>query len=145
MMLKHADEYKHLWIRNDGWICSHCANGFLHPWVTEIGTQWLCQIAALQDGERVVSEQIMFTYLRYKSWEEQSTTGLNKRLNTTSKSVDCRRIHLIVKQASENSIVQRMQGRRQSTRDAVECIPFIFNVHEMKQLTVYYDTCKFGR
>jgi hypothetical protein len=68
MMLKHAEEYKHLWIQNDGWICSHCANGFLHPWVTEIRTQWLCQIAALQDGERVVSELIMFTYLRYEPW-----------------------------------------------------------------------------
>jgi hypothetical protein len=68
MMLKHADEYKHLWIQNDKWIFFHCANGFLHPWVTEIGTQWLCQIAALQDEERVVSELIMFTYLRYESW-----------------------------------------------------------------------------
>jgi hypothetical protein len=43
MMLKHAEEYTHLWIQNDGWIFSHCANGILHPWVREIGTQWLCQ------------------------------------------------------------------------------------------------------
>jgi hypothetical protein len=69
MMLKHAKEYEHLWICNHGWICSHCANGFLHPWVTEIGTQGLCQIAALQDGQRVLSELIMFSYLRYASWE----------------------------------------------------------------------------
>jgi hypothetical protein len=39
IMLKHAEEYEHLWICNDWWICSYCANGFLHPWVTEIGTQ----------------------------------------------------------------------------------------------------------
>jgi hypothetical protein len=36
--------------------------------VTEIGTQWLCQIAALKDGQRVLGELIMFTYLRFESW-----------------------------------------------------------------------------
>jgi hypothetical protein len=31
MMLKHSNVYKHLWIHNEGWLCSNCANGFLHP------------------------------------------------------------------------------------------------------------------
>jgi hypothetical protein len=77
MMLKHTEKYKHLWIQNDGWICSHRANGFLHPGVTEIGTQWLCQIAALQDGQRVVSELIMFTYLRYLRYMGRSNQQYN--------------------------------------------------------------------
>jgi hypothetical protein len=68
MMLKHCEEYKHLWTHNKGWICSPCANGFTHPWLMENGGQWLCQLATLQDGERVVSELIMFTYIRFTSW-----------------------------------------------------------------------------
>jgi hypothetical protein len=68
MMLKHCEEYKHLWTHNEGWICSNCANGFIHPWLMENEGQWLCQLSTLQDGEIVVSELIMFTYIRFTSW-----------------------------------------------------------------------------
>jgi hypothetical protein len=68
MMLKHYEEYKHLWTHNEGWICSNCANGFIHPWLMENEGQWLCQLSTLQDREIAVSELIMFTYIRFTSW-----------------------------------------------------------------------------
>jgi hypothetical protein len=61
MMLKHSNSVMHLWKYDKEW---HCFNGTLHTWREE-EELWLCQLSALQEGERVVSDLILYAYIRY--------------------------------------------------------------------------------
>jgi hypothetical protein len=65
MLIKHNKSFMHMWKYDEEW---HCLNGILHTWREE-EEQWLCQLSALQEGEKVVSDLIMFTYIRYSTWE----------------------------------------------------------------------------
>jgi hypothetical protein len=64
MMIKHKRSLMHLWKYDKEW---HCFNGTLHTWREEDG-QWLSQLSALQEGERVVSGLILYTYIKYSIW-----------------------------------------------------------------------------
>jgi hypothetical protein len=64
MMIKHKRTLSPLWKHDESW---HCFNGILHSWTAE-DDQWLCQLAALQEGERVDSDLILYTYIKYSIW-----------------------------------------------------------------------------
>jgi hypothetical protein len=63
-MIKLHRTLNPLWRHDYNW---HCFNGILHSWTAE-DNQWLCQLAALQKGERVDTELILYTYIRYSIW-----------------------------------------------------------------------------
>jgi hypothetical protein len=64
IMLKHNSSLRPLWKHDEEW---HCFNGTLHT-CREEDEQWLCQLSALQEGERVVSDLILYTYIKYSIW-----------------------------------------------------------------------------
>jgi hypothetical protein len=64
MMIKHRRGLMHLWKYDEEW---HSFNGTLNTWQEEDG-QWLCQLSALQEGEGVVSDFILYTYIKYSKW-----------------------------------------------------------------------------
>jgi hypothetical protein len=53
-----------LWEYDCNW---HCFTGMLHYTTTE-ASHWICQLAALQNGKRVQSDLIFYTYIRYSIW-----------------------------------------------------------------------------
>jgi hypothetical protein len=63
-MLKLNRSLRPLWKHEEEW---HCFNGTLYAGREE-DVQWLCQMSALQEGERVVSDLILYTYIRYSIW-----------------------------------------------------------------------------
>jgi hypothetical protein len=64
MMLKHNRILKPLWKHDEEW---HCFNGTPHTWREE-DDQWLCQLSALQEGKKVESDLIFYTFIRYSIW-----------------------------------------------------------------------------
>jgi hypothetical protein len=73
IMIKHKRTLSPLWRHDYSW---HCFNGILHSW-TEEDNQWLCQLAALQEGKRVDSDLIRYTYLKYTIWAGRPEGHIN--------------------------------------------------------------------
>jgi hypothetical protein len=62
--IKHNVTLGPLWEYDCNW---HCFIGVLH-YTTAEDSQWICQLAALQNGERVESDLIFYTYIRFSIW-----------------------------------------------------------------------------
>jgi hypothetical protein len=64
MKIKHSRTLSPLWEHDCKWLCF---TGILHNTTAE-ASQWICQLAALQNGERIESDLIFYTYIRYSIW-----------------------------------------------------------------------------
>jgi hypothetical protein len=63
--IKHDRTLGPLWRHDYSW---HCVTAILCNNTPMEANQWLCQLAALQNGERVDSDLIFYTYIRHSIW-----------------------------------------------------------------------------